>query len=78
MSRECFGQKFKVGGEWFWRCVEDGSVIGINLPDGSMCPSCHRPVEITVAEVDTRTVIHKEICFRDGRRNWLPFRTMIL
>jgi hypothetical protein len=78
MNRHCLGQKFKVDGKWYWYCRGDGSNIRIDIKDDSLCPSCHRPVDVTVVEVDTRTIIAKEICFKDGRREWLPFRSMIL
>jgi hypothetical protein len=79
MNRYCLGRKFKVDGGWYWHCRYDGSNIKIDMCDGRLCPSCHRPVEVTLVEVDTRTVVAKEIRFKDGSGvGWLPFRTMIL
>lgn len=78
MNRCCLGRKYKVDGEWYWHCLKGGSNIRIDIQSGSLCPSCRRPVDVTVVEVDTRTIVFKEICFKDGRRTWRPFRSMIL
>jgi hypothetical protein len=78
MNRYCLGRKYKVDGKWYWHCRNDGSNIRIDIEDEYLCPACRRPVDVTIVEVDTRTVMHKENCFKDGKRDWLPFRTMIL
>lgn len=77
MNRECAGVKFKVDEKWYYRCLGDGSIIRIDIQDGDLCPACNRPADFTFVEVDTRTVIHREIRFKTDV-DWLPFQSMIL
>ena len=79
MNRECYGEKFKVDDEWYWRCLMDGTFTKVDrhLKDGDICSTCKRPVYITEVKVDTRVRITQQICFKTNR-HWLDFKNILI
>ena len=59
MNNTCSGQSFKIKGQWFWRCLQNGTVI--ENPNSNVildkCPVCGRPVTREIVEVETRVLI---------------------
>lgn len=47
MNAKCYGHRLQIHGTRYYRCLYDGKVISRpeDLPDGSLCPLCQRPIE---------------------------------
>ena len=44
MNRTCNGDRFEANGQFYYRCIFDGTLLKEQPVDKEMCPHCARPV----------------------------------
>jgi len=62
MNRQCFGCNFELGGHWYWRCLMDGTIVGIEPCNMvGICPHCNRPAVTRIVPVKGRVRLVSEV-----------------
>jgi len=70
MNRDCYGDFFKAGGTWYYRCLLDGQVVACEDPHSKQCPLCERYiVGHHHGIVDVETVVVRRVTLKVAGRD---------